>query len=237
MSTPVGADEHDMQGLGIYVLGGLDENGERVVREHLAGCERCREELIGLEEVRTALGELPPEAFLDGPPDDGDVMLQRTLRRVREESARQVRRRRSALGAAAAAAVVAALTGGVMVGRSQDRPTVTAAPQTAASQPAGTRFGSVTDKGTGARITVRLTPVAGWVRVNAAVTGIPVGQRCRLVVVARDRTRVLAGSWLVSAQGAKDGTKLDGSALVAPADVAAVEVENEAGRKFVSVSI
>jgi hypothetical protein len=75
------------------------------------------------------------------------------------------------------------------------------------------------------------------VRVNAAVTGIPAGSRCRLWVVARDGRREPAGSWLVSTKSAREGTSLDGSALVAPADVAAVEVGSVGGRRFVSVSL
>lgn len=234
-------DEHDVEALGTYVLGGLDEADRRSVEEHLAGCEWCRAERTGLEEMREALGELPPEAFLDGPPDDGDVVLQRTLRRIREESARQGRRRGALAAATVAAAVVAALAAGVVLGRGQDRPSPVPAPTvvlpTASPYPAGTRVGSRLDPGTGARLTVRVVPAAGWVRVTAAVMGIPQGQRCRIWVVARDGTRVLAGSWLVSAQGARDGTTLDGSALVAPQDVAAVEVDSVAGRRFVSVPL
>ena len=45
-------------------------------------------------------------------------------------------------------------------------------------------------------------PGPGWVRIKAAVSGIPQGERCRLEVVARDGTAVLAGSWVVSAAGA-----------------------------------
>jgi RNA polymerase sigma-70 factor (ECF subfamily) len=69
------------------------------------------------------------------------------------------------------------------------------------------------------------------------VAGIPQGQKCRLYVVARDGTREEAGSWLVSEQGEREGTELDGAALVAPGDVASVEVENFAGQKYVTVTM
>jgi hypothetical protein len=69
------------------------------------------------------------------------------------------------------------------------------------------------------------------------VTGIAEGRRCRLWVVARDGTRQLAGSWLVSAKGAQEGTALDGSALVPPTDVVAVAVDDVDGRPLVSVPL
>ena len=69
--------------------------------------------------------------------------------------------------------------------------------------------------------------------LTATVDGVPAGQRCRLVVVARDGSRAVAGSWLVSPAGEHDGTTLHGSAIVPPDQVAAVLVENEAGREFV----
>ncbi|QNE17595.1 hypothetical protein F1D05_06340 [Kribbella qitaiheensis] len=79
--------EHDHSQLGAYALGALEPDGVREVDEHLAGCAECRAELVELEEMKEFLGEVPPEAFLDGPPTDGDLLLQRTLRQVRSESA------------------------------------------------------------------------------------------------------------------------------------------------------
>ncbi|NUT90924.1 MAG: anti-sigma factor, partial [Saccharothrix sp.] len=54
---------------------------------------------------------------------------------------------------------------------------------------------------------------------------------------AKDGSRQEAGSWLVSALGEKEGTNLDGSALIAPDDVAAVEVRTFEGEKIVTVAI
>lgn len=232
--------EHDTGALAGYVLGVLDNGDRRKVDEDLAGCEWCRNEVAVLGEMKTVLDAVPAEAFLNGPPD-GDLVLQRTLRELRRESARDDLRRRSLIAAAAAVAIIAALAGGLRLGRGPDRADQVAQPPPVASAPApaptGTLVGSHTDAGTGARLTVRVVPAAGWVRVNAAVTGIAAGRRCRLWVVARDGTRQLAGSWLVSARGAQDGTALDGSALVAPADVAAVAVDDVDGRPLVSVPL
>jgi hypothetical protein len=230
---------HDLGALGVYVLGGLDEDERRAVEEHLAGCERCRHERADLEQTRAELELVPPEAFLHGPPEGGDLLLQRTLRQVRRESARRALQRGGLVAAAAAVIVAVALAGGVLVGRGQERPAPTALPTASGppTPPAGTRVASRADPVTGVRMTVRVTPAAGWVRVNAAVSGVPEGQKCRLWVVARDGTRQLAGSWLVSARGAQEGTTLDGSALVAPVDVVAVQVDNVDGRSFITVPV
>jgi hypothetical protein len=75
------------------------------------------------------------------------------------------------------------------------------------------------------------------VRVTAATAGIKEGERCHLLVVSRTGTTVEAGSWLVSRKGAEQGVTLQGSALMAPADVAAVRVENWAGDVLVSAEV
>ncbi|RSS58443.1 zf-HC2 domain-containing protein [Streptomyces sp. WAC01280] len=230
--------------LGPYVLGVLDDAEAGRVEAHAAGCESCRGEVEALREMETALGEVPPEAFIDGPPHGGDLLLQRTLRQMRVERG-GVRRRRQAVTGLVAAAVLAGVFwagtavpgGGAPVALPPPVPSVTAPP---APPLPGTRVASATDASSGARMTVRVTPAAGWVRVHAAVTGVPKGERCLLVVVGRDGSRTTAGSWVVGAgarAGEGKGAGLDGSAAVAPADVAAVVVENEAGKRFVTVPV
>ncbi|WP_309115302.1 zf-HC2 domain-containing protein [Saccharothrix sp.] len=225
---------HDPQLLGAYVLGVLDDREVRAVEEHLAGCPACRTELADLRAMEEALGDVPPEALLDGPPEGGDLLLQRTLRQVRSERGAQTWRRRVGVGLAAAAAVAVVLGGGFAVGRS------TAPSQQAITTPTpepGAKLATATDPNTGARMTVKVKPAAGWVRVNASVGGIAKNEKCKLIVVAKDGSRQEAGSWLVSALGEKEGTNLDGSALIAPEDVAAVEVRNFDGEQIVTVPL
>ncbi len=217
---------HDAEELGAHALGLLDAAQSRAVEEHLAGCPACRREWEELRGMVHLLDDVPPEAFLEGPPD-GDLMLQRTLRQVRSEAGSRGRRRGFALVAAAAVAVAAVLGGGVLIGRTTAPPAVTAAPAPAAD--------AVTLSGGGApgvSMTATLTPATGWVRLTASVQGVPAGERCLLVVVARDGTRHIAGGWLVPAGGWADDMTLDGSAIVPLDEVAQVVVENEAGRRF-----
>ena len=81
--------EHETALLGAYVLGVLDLDEQSSVRAHLDGCAHCRREVEDLREMEQALGELPPEAFLEGPPPGGDLLLRRTLDEVRGERRRQ----------------------------------------------------------------------------------------------------------------------------------------------------
>ncbi|WNV89358.1 zf-HC2 domain-containing protein [Umezawaea sp. Da 62-37] len=230
---------HDQQLLGAYVLGALDEQEVRAVEDHLSTCPECRAELDDLRAVEASLGDVPPEALLDGPPEGGDLLLQRTLRQMRTERGGAVRRRQFALGAAAAVVIAVVLGSGVVVGRSTaPQEEALPAPVTStANPPAGTKVSSFTDPDTGAVMSVQVKPAAGWVRVNAAIGGIPQNEKCRLFVVAKDGHREEIGSWLVSKTGESEGTNLDGSALIAPDDVAAVEVVNFDGKKFVTVPV
>jgi predicted anti-sigma-YlaC factor YlaD len=233
--------EHDRSPLAAYVLGGLSDEEKAALDAHLAGCDECRAELTELNELEAMLGEVPPEAFLEGPPEGGDLLLQRTLRQVRKERVQASRPRRFLVAAGVAGLVAAALAGGTLIGRGTapapqagggGTPTASA---TAAPSPSGVRTFAAKDPNTGASMTVTLTPAAGWVKVHVKAEGIKQGQRCVLTVVDKSGHYTQAGSWLVSANGEKNGTTLDGTALVAPADVASVDVVTFEGQTLVSV--
>jgi hypothetical protein len=232
---------HDHAQLGAYTLGVLDPDEVRAVERHLSTCADCRHELADLEAMRDLLGEVPPEAFLDGPPEGGDLLLQRTLRQMRADRASGGRMRVLLVAAGVVAFAVVTMGVGVLVGR-QTAPTVGAQPpppsatSTAGPVPSGVRTFTGKDPSTGATMTVSLTPAAGWVKVHAKVGGVPAGTQCVLQVVPVKGSPMTAGSWLVSAKGATDGTTLDGSALVAPDAVAAVQVVTVQGEKLISVS-
>ncbi|MGW2271024.1 anti-sigma factor family protein [Streptomyces yangpuensis] len=236
---------HEEELLGPYVLGVLDDEEVRRIEGHMSGCVQCREEVAALREMEAALGEVPEEAFLDGPPQGGDLLLQRTLRQMRGERAGAARRRAGFTGLAVAASLAAVFWAGTQLGAGDPEPVALPVPPspTASADPSpppkGTTLHSATDAGTGARMTVQMTPATKWVRLRAAVTGVPQGERCRLIVVSKDGKRTTAGSWVVGSQenGEAKGAGLDGSAAVDRADVKAVLVENESGRTFVSVPV
>lgn len=222
--------------LGGYVLAALDPLEARAVEGHLAGCPRCRAELAQLRNAHAVLGGVPPEALLEGPPADDDLLLRRTLRSVRAERDALGRRKfvRTGLAAAAVAAVLAG--GGVFVGWVA-APDAGAGGQIAEGAGAAATTASATDTGTGAAMRVSMEPVSDWVRLTATVEGVAEGLKCRLVVVSADGAREVAGSWAVSAKGEREGLELQGAAAIPAPDVAAVQVETFDGRRLVSVPL
>ena len=76
----------DRELLGAYLLDLADADEMRWVEHRLAVDADYRREMEELREMTDLLGEVPPEAFLDGPPD-ADLALQRALRRIRAEHA------------------------------------------------------------------------------------------------------------------------------------------------------
>ncbi|MEV7099206.1 zf-HC2 domain-containing protein [Amycolatopsis sp. NPDC051045] len=235
-------DESHTQ-LGAYALGALDP-GEAAdfERRHLQTCAQCRFDLNELVALRESLDEVPPEAFLDGPPEGGDLLLQKTLRRVREEEehvapARAPRRGGRGLALVAAAVlVVAALGGGVLVGRQTAEPPPQALPGPATDVP-GTKNVEGRDPTTGVQLTASVIPFQGWVRTNVSVKGVRAGEKCLLQVVTKEGQAVTAGSWQVSEKWESQGFSLDGSALVAPDDVKSVDIVTVDGRKLVSAQV
>ncbi len=233
-------DESHTQ-LGAYALGALDP-GEAAdfERRHLQTCAQCRFDLNELVALRDSLDEVPPEAFLDGPPEGGDLLLQKTLRRVRDEEervapARSTSRRGLAL-VAAAVLVVAALGGGVLVGRQTAETPSQALPAPGPETP-GTKTVEGRDPTTGVQLTASVIPAQGWVKTEVSVKGVKAGEKCLLQVVTKEGQAVTAGSWQVSEKWENQGFKLDGSALVAPDDVKSVDIVTVDGRKLVSAQV
>lgn len=212
-----------------YFLGDLPAEHVADVEKHVAACAECRKEVESVREMRTMVGEIPPELALDGPPDGGDLLLQRTLRQVRTESARSRRTRGTLVGVAAAVAAVAVLGAGFVAGQATGGDTQ---PSATAMTP-GTKVVSATDADTGARLSASVVPRQGWVQVNVAVTGLPVGEKCRMYVIDRDGHRETAISWVVSGKG----SPLAGTALIDPAEVARLQVENVDGDRFVTADL
>jgi predicted anti-sigma-YlaC factor YlaD len=221
--------EHDRTQLGAYALGALEPEEVRQVDEHLATCPECRAELAELEETKQFLGEVPPEAFLDGPPEDGDLLLQRTLRQVRATT--PVRKKRSPWLAIAAAVVVVAgaLGGGVLIGRQ----TVQQADEPAA----GYKRATATDTTTGTKMATTAEPRAGWSWIQVQITGLKAGAECVMLVTDKTGKTWVAGSWVVSEKAARDGSRFGGGVLVPLDQVKSVEIRTVQGQHVVTTTI
>jgi hypothetical protein len=191
--------------------------------------------------LHAELGEVPPEAFLDGPPEGGDLLLQRTLREVRGISSRQ-RVWGGSLAAAGLVAVVALSIGaGVLIGNQTSAGNtggVAAPTTTAAPLPSGTKHSANVDPVTGAHLAATVIPANGWIKLQVQASDIAPGQRCKLMVVAKSGEQQQFGGWLVGANATPGKTiTLDGTALMAINDVAAVSVVNDQGQVLVSAPV
>ncbi|WP_328992446.1 zf-HC2 domain-containing protein [Kribbella sp. NBC_01245] len=220
--------------LGAYVLDALDPAETRQVDEHLATCADCRAEVAELAEMKEFLGEVPPEAFLDGPPEGGDLLLQRTLRQVRDESKPTAKPARWMAAAAVAVIAGAALAGGVLIGRQTVDPVAT--PPVATETPVpGTRTGN--GSGNGATLAASVKPRAGWVWVDVDIKGMKAGTACELRVTDAAGKSYVAGSWVISPKAAAEGGKFSGGALVPIGQVKSVEIVTLDGKTVVSAQV
>jgi hypothetical protein len=219
--------EHDRSQLGAYALGALDPDEVREVDEHLATCAECRAELAELEEMKDFLGEVPPEAFLDGPPPDGDLLLQRTLREVRTPV--KPKRSRWLMVAAAVVVVAGALGGGVLIGRQ----TVDQADEPVA----GSKQVTATDTRTGTTMATTVEPRAGWSWIQVRITGLKAGAECEMLVIDKAGKTWVAGTWLVSERAAREGSRFGGGVLVPPDQVKSVQIRTIQGQHVVTTTI
>ena len=231
------APEHDKALVGAYVLGVLSPEEIGSTEAHLESCPECRQELDELRLLHEELGEVPPEAFLDGPPEGGDLLLQRTLREVRGISSRQ-RVWGGSLAAAGLVAVVALSIGaGVLVGHQAGPDNGVAAP-TASPLPPGTKHSANVDPVSGAHLAATVIPLNGWVKLQVQASDIAPGQRCKLFVTSKSGTQEQFGGWLVSASATPGKTiTLDGTALMSINDVASVSVVNDQGQVLVNAPV
>jgi hypothetical protein len=237
--------EHDRSQLGAYALGALEPDEVRTVDEHLAGCAECRDELAGFEEMKEFLGEVPAEAFLDGPPAGGDLLLRRTLREVRAASVvepfvevRPTTPKRSHWLVTAAAVVViagAALGGGILIGRQSEGQDATPTP--ADTTPAGSKHVTATDAGTGTTMATTVEPRTGWSWIDVKISGLKAGAECELLVTDKSGKSYVAGSWVVSAKAAREGSKFGGGVLIPISEVTSVEIRTAQGQHVVTTPV
>lgn len=222
--------EHDRSQLGAYALGALEADEVREVDEHLATCAECRAELAELEEMKEFLGEVPPEAFLEGPPPDGDILLQRTLREVRTTAPVPRKRSRWLTVAAAIVVVAGALGGGVLIGRQSADP--------ADAPVAGSKQVTATDATTGTTMATTVEPRAGWSWIQVQIIGLKAGAECQMLVTDKAGKTWVAGTWKVSEKSAREGKSQFAGGVLVPIDqVKNVEITTVQGQHVVTTTI
>lgn len=76
---------YELTELGAYVLGRLSPERTQEVARHVAQCLLCQLEVPLLREAVGLLGAVPPEALLEGPPEDAELLARQVVRRLRIE--------------------------------------------------------------------------------------------------------------------------------------------------------
>ena len=245
------AGAHDAVTLGCYALGVLDAHESHGVEQHLRGCPSCRAQVADFHRIRTALDEVPREAFLheldSDQPKPSELVLQRALRQIRQESVipqqraadpqprasprpveefpqpqhAKPRRWPGYLAAAAVAAVVAFGGGAVLM---QDR-----TPDTSIS---ASRSGEGTSGAI--KLVAEVAPSSqDRYLVTAKIDGLPAAQKCKLVVIGADGKKAEAHVWTSSEKGRVEGVTVRGMVSVPLDQVKSVAIENGEGKAFV----
>ncbi|NKE55634.1 hypothetical protein FXN61_01865 [Lentzea sp. PSKA42] len=249
------AGAHDAVTLGCYALGVLDAHESRGVEQHLRGCPSCRAQVADFHRIRKVLDEVPREVFLHeleaDLPKPSDLVLQRALRQIRNESVipqprvadqrpraspvpvedlpdpqhAKPRRWPGYLAAAAVAAVVA--FGGAAVFMQN---------QTPGTSIAGPRTGEATAGGI--KMVAEISPSSqDRYLVAADIDGLPAAQKCKLIVVGTDGTRTEAHAWTTTEKQRVDGSKVRVMVSVPPDKVKSILVENAEGKTFVVANL
>lgn len=231
--------------IGAYIVDALDGPARARVRRHLAACADCRAEYDELVPVRAWLGRLasvrrwpgtcrawqqewPPRVSLpEGPLPEAQSDGARAPGRWREPAARpavqptwrlrgirlRTRRRLRAAGVtlAAAAAFLAVLV---------------------TSGPLATSFRAV-DRTTGVSGRAQLHGTPAGTEIDLAARGLPGGERCILVAVARGDADI-AGTWNATYDGS---ARIAGISAFPASQLTALRIESDSGRLLLSIRV
>ncbi|WP_369393747.1 zf-HC2 domain-containing protein [Streptomyces sp. CG1] len=206
--------------VGAYALGVLDEAEAFRFEDHLMECPQCAAQVteFGPATRQLMLYRRATPRFVHPLAQPGPRLLDRLLGEVARRQ--RVRRRRFLYGLAASVVLVVAGPGIVAFAGHREP---AAAHVTAATDPQTGVWAEVTaDAGdTGSRLLLRVKDGTG-------------PHRCRLVVVGRDGSEQVVGTWTEHGHGTSTFTAL-GSSTMRPGQIDRYEVRTEEGQHLVSV--
>jgi anti-sigma factor RsiW len=231
--------------IGAHIVGALDGPARARVSRHLVACPGCRADYDELVPVRAWLGLLaltgrrpePGRAGEPGRPPHASISAN-LLRDPGSDAARRPdprpgagswspaaapspgrrratrpRHRRSLLAAVVAAAAAAALPAALVI-----------------SGPSARSYRAV-DSATGVAGRAQLHATPAGTEIDLTATGLPGGERCVLVAVARDGTDI-AGTW----DAAYDGSaRITGTSEFPASQLTALHIEADTGVLLLSI--
>lgn len=217
-----------------YALGVLDHRDIDRYEQHLAECASCAAELEFLLPASRLLADVDPA---DIQAAEDSRLVDRLIGAVRVDRDRARRRHRITVGvgtavaaAFAAFAVFAGMTWLETIPTGDDVAGGSPAPASPTLSPTGNDTGegepvSTTDAETGVHIEALLESTDWGTQLSIAISEVTGPRECRLLVVHRDGTEELVGSWRVPPDGY--GTPEQPSPLLLQAATAAARADIE----------
>jgi hypothetical protein len=203
--------------VGAYVLDALEPDEQLAMQRHVQGCPVCAETVSELEGLPLLLAGVPVPGEAPEAPRPSELAYERFRRSAAAFAppTAQHRRRRWIAAAAAVLVIAAAVaTGEVLASHAQ--------PVTVVAASTGLVHAEAALSAAGAGTHLAMT-----------FEGVPFGEHCELVAVARDGREQPAGTWTVTYRGTYHWK---GWVDVAPDDLAQLVVRSEDGRTLVSLS-
>jgi anti-sigma factor RsiW len=205
--------------VGPYVLGSLRGSEQELTARHVAGCSRCRDEAASLRELTAVMRRLSTDEAVDTLAEPSPDLYTRLRAQARlEVAARRRTKRLRRLGSAAAAVAVLAGTGvglGVRAASTDHHPVYAAG------------AGRV-------HMSVSLATQASGTAITVTVSGLPEEEHCRLIAVAHDGSRDLAGTWTATYAGE---AKVTGSTRIPQKSLDHLVLLGAHARQLVSVPV
>jgi anti-sigma factor RsiW len=231
--------------IGAYIVGALDGPARARVRRHLAACAGCRADYDELVPVRAWLDQLAsvgrwPETGRAWQPEWPPHALrpEDPLPEARSDRARVPDRRREP--APRPAAQPTWRLRGIRLRTRQRLLATGVALATAAaflavlvtSGPLATSFRAV-DRTTGVSGRAQLHGTAAGTEIDLTATGLPGGEHCILVAVARDDADI-AGTWNATYDGS---ARTAGMSAFPASQLTALRIESDSGRLLLSIRV
>jgi predicted anti-sigma-YlaC factor YlaD len=205
--------------LGVYLLGALEPTEQAAVDAHLADCSQCRSQLAELAELPSMLGRISLDDIAPEPVVPSNELYERVAARARAEGADELasRRRRYRRLTAVAAAFAIVVGGGfgtwaIVNGNS--------------SNPSGPP--------PGVHMSVALASQATGTGYTLEVSGLPIDEHCKLIAVAKDGSRDVAGQWDATYQG---WAKETGSTSIPRSELARFVLLGTRGERLATVAV
>jgi predicted anti-sigma-YlaC factor YlaD len=207
--------------LGVYLLGALDPTERAVVEDHLRDCAACRAQLAELSGLPPLLERLDLDDLDCEPLEVPDELFDRVAAQAREEdraAARARRYRRLVAVAAAAVLVVVVALGSLAVYHHN-----------------GTHHGTVAaNTDNGVTMKVVLASQASGTGLHVTVSGLPRDEHCKLIAVAKDGTRDVAGRWDATYLG---WAQVTGSTNIPQSELSQLVLLGNGGTHLVTVNV